>query len=71
MSTQLSTPVNRQSAEALSRSKGEPAWLEELRAKGAELAETLEWPKPEKIKIDRWNLTALGSHNQQDASDIN
>ncbi|BBH21524.1 FeS cluster assembly protein SufD [Paenibacillus baekrokdamisoli] len=67
MSTQLSTPVNRQSVEALSHSKGEPAWLEALRAKGAELAETLEWPKPEKIRIDRWNLTALGNYKQEDA----
>jgi Fe-S cluster assembly protein SufD len=61
MSTQLSSPVNRQAAEALSRSKGEPEWLTALRAKGAELAETLEWPKPEKVRIDRWNLTAVGS----------
>ncbi|MFC5647640.1 Fe-S cluster assembly protein SufD [Paenibacillus solisilvae] len=67
MSTQLSTPVNRQSVEALSTSKGEPAWLAELRAKGAELAETLEWPKPEKVRIDRWNLNAIGNHQQQDA----
>jgi Fe-S cluster assembly protein SufD len=67
MSTQLSTPVNRQTAEALSRSKGEPDWLAELRAKGAELAETLEWPKPEKIKIERWNLTALGGYKPQPA----
>lgn len=65
MSTQLTTPVNRQSAEALSRTKGEPAWLEALRIKGAELAETLEWPKPEKTRIDRWELTALGSYKPE------
>ncbi|GGD74411.1 Fe-S cluster assembly protein SufD [Paenibacillus nasutitermitis] len=65
MSTQLTTPVNRQTVEALSRSKGEPDWLAALRIKGAEQAEALEWPKPEKIRIDRWELTALGAHKQQ------
>ncbi|WP_219835980.1 Fe-S cluster assembly protein SufD [Paenibacillus sp. R14(2021)] len=67
MSTQLSTPVNRQSVSALSQSKGEPAWLEGVRTKGAELAETLEWPTPEKIRISRWNLTAVGQHKPQTA----
>lgn len=65
MTTQLSTPVNRQTTEALSLTKGEPDWLAALRAKGADLAETLEWPKPEKVRIDRWNLTALGSSKPQ------
>ncbi|MBM7565386.1 Fe-S cluster assembly protein SufD [Paenibacillus sacheonensis] len=67
MSTQLTTPVNRQSVSALSQSKGEPAWLEGVRTKGAELAETLEWPTPEKVRISRWNLTAVGSHKAQAA----
>ncbi|MBB3108309.1 Fe-S cluster assembly protein SufD [Paenibacillus phyllosphaerae] len=62
MSTQLSTPVNRQAAEALSLSKGEPEWLTALRVQGAELTETLEWPKPEKVRIDRWNLNAVGEY---------
>ncbi|MBW7459392.1 Fe-S cluster assembly protein SufD, partial [Paenibacillus sepulcri] len=35
------------------------------RIKGAELAETLEWPKPEKTRIDRWELTALGSYKPE------
>ncbi|WP_338555175.1 Fe-S cluster assembly protein SufD [Paenibacillus sp. KS-LC4] len=64
MSTQLSTPTDRQSAEALSRSKNEPNWLVDLRGEAAELAGTLEWPKPEKVKIERWNLTAVGSYDQ-------
>ncbi|MFX3631912.1 MAG: Fe-S cluster assembly protein SufD [Candidatus Pristimantibacillus sp.] len=64
MSTQLSTPTDRQSAEALARSKGEPQWLVDLRGEAAELAGTLEWPKPEKVRIDRWNLTAVGNYEQ-------
>ncbi|GFN30849.1 Fe-S cluster assembly protein SufD [Paenibacillus xylaniclasticus] len=62
MSIQLSTPVNRQAAEALSRSKGEPEWLTAKRAEAAELAETLELPKVEKTRIDRWNLSAFGQY---------
>ncbi|EFM10129.1 FeS assembly protein SufD [Paenibacillus curdlanolyticus YK9] len=62
MSIQLSTPVSRQAAEALSRSKGEPEWLTAQRANAAELAETLELPKVEKTRIDRWNLSAFGQY---------
>ncbi|MFD0716439.1 Fe-S cluster assembly protein SufD [Paenibacillus sp. GCM10027626] len=67
MSTQLTTPVNRQSVEALSRGKGEPDWLTAARGKGAELAEQLEWPKPEKVRINRWELMALGADKPQAA----
>ncbi|MGN7454610.1 Fe-S cluster assembly protein SufD [Paenibacillus pasadenensis] len=67
MSTQLDNPVGREFAEALSRSKGEPAWLTSLRGEAAELAESLEWPKPEKIRIDRWNLTAFGEYAKPQA----
>lgn len=62
MSTQLTSPTDRQSAETLARSKGEPNWLVELRGKGAELSATLPWPKPEKVKIERWDLTAVGQY---------
>jgi len=64
MSTQLTTPTDRHSAEALARSKGEPNWLVEQRGEAAELAGTLGWPKPEKVRIERWNLTAVGSYEQ-------
>lgn len=64
MSTQLTTPTDRQSAEAMARSKGEPAWLVEQRGGAAELAGTIGWPKPEKVRIERWNLTAVGGYEQ-------
>ncbi|MFD1955998.1 Fe-S cluster assembly protein SufD [Paenibacillus thailandensis] len=64
MSIQLSTPTDRQSAEALARSKGEPEWLVALRGEAAELAATLGWPKPEKMNIEKWNLTAVGAYEQ-------
>ncbi|MCR2804361.1 Fe-S cluster assembly protein SufD [Paenibacillus soyae] len=62
MSTQLTTPTDRNSAETLARGKGEPDWLVSLRGEAAELAGTIEWPKPEKVRIERWNLTAVGSY---------
>ncbi|MFF2888408.1 Fe-S cluster assembly protein SufD [Paenibacillus sp. NPDC057967] len=62
MSTQLTTPTDRGSAEMLARGKGEPEWLVALRGEAAELAGTLPWPKPEKVRIERWNLTAVGAY---------
>lgn len=62
MSTQLTTPTDRGSAETLARGKGEPEWLVALRGEAAELAGTLPWPKPEKVRIERWNLTAVGGY---------
>ncbi|MFD0958286.1 Fe-S cluster assembly protein SufD [Paenibacillus chungangensis] len=62
MSIQLTTPTDRESAISLARSKGEPNWLVELRGEAAELAGTLPWPKPEKMRIERWNLTAVGQY---------
>ncbi len=67
MSTEVSNPVERAYAEEVSRGKGEPAWLTALRGEAAELSASLEWPKPEKIRIDRWNLGALGQHGQNTA----
>lgn len=62
MSTQLTSPTDRQTAEAIAVGKGEPSWLVALRGQGAELSATLPWPKPEKVKIERWNLTAVGQY---------
>ncbi|MFD2117111.1 Fe-S cluster assembly protein SufD [Paenibacillus yanchengensis] len=66
MSTQLFSPMNRQSAETLARSKGEPDWLVELRGDAADLVDTLAWPKPEKMNIERWDLSNFGSYSAQD-----
>ncbi|MBD2872577.1 Fe-S cluster assembly protein SufD [Paenibacillus arenilitoris] len=68
MSTQLTTPTDRQSAEALARSKGEPDWLVAQRGEAAELAGTIGWPKPEKVRIERWNLTAVGRYEKPAAA---
>ncbi|RIX52421.1 Fe-S cluster assembly protein SufD [Paenibacillus nanensis] len=68
MSTQLTTPTDRGSAETLARGKGEPEWLVALRGEAAELAGTIAWPKPEKVRIERWNLTAVGAYEKPAAA---
>jgi len=67
MSTQLTSPTDRQSTETLAQSKGEPSWLVALRGQGAELSATLPWPKPEKVNISRWDLTAVGQYEKTEA----
>lgn len=67
MSTQLSAPINRQSAEALARGNKEPDWLVQLRGDAAELIGSLAWPKPEKMSIERWELSAVGSYQTSEA----
>ncbi|CAM3403841.1 MULTISPECIES: Fe-S cluster assembly protein SufD [Saccharibacillus] len=41
--------------------RGEAAWLTERRLQALELAASLELPKPEKTKLDRWNLSDYGT----------
>ncbi len=64
MTIQTSLPMNRDSVHSLSKSQAEPAWMTERRLEAAEWAERLELPKPEKIRIDRWPLTAFGSYKK-------
>ncbi|MCG7405826.1 Fe-S cluster assembly protein SufD [Paenibacillus sp. ACRRX] len=60
MSTETVVPVDREAVAALSRSKQEPAWLAEQRLRALDKAATLENPKLEKTKIDRWNISEYG-----------
>jgi Fe-S cluster assembly protein SufD len=62
MSTETILPIDRQSVSAQSLSKQEPQWMSSLRLKGLELAGTLELPRLEKTRIDRWSLEAYGTH---------
>lgn len=61
MSSQTVLPIDRNSVADLSKSRNEPSWLTELRLKALELAGSLELPKLEKTRIDRWSLDAYGS----------
>lgn len=60
-------PVAHSSLQALSASKQEPAWLAELRSQALDMAGTLELPKFEKTRIDRWNIDQYGEYKQVDA----
>ncbi|MBN3522953.1 Fe-S cluster assembly protein SufD [Paenibacillus apiarius] len=62
MSTQTILPVDRETVAALSSRKNEPAWLAEFRLQALEKAATLDYPKLEKTKIERWNLDSYGTH---------
>lgn len=57
-------PVGRDSLQALSKSRQEPAWLTELRLEALDLAGTLDLPKLEKTRIDRWNIDSYGEYKE-------
>jgi Fe-S cluster assembly protein SufD len=60
MSTETILPIDRHAVSAQSEIKQEPQWMSELRLKGLELAGTLELPRLEKTRLDRWNLADYG-----------
>ncbi|MED2971174.1 MULTISPECIES: Fe-S cluster assembly protein SufD [unclassified Fictibacillus] len=57
MSVETSLKYDRDYVSKFSESRQEPAWLSELRLRALELAQQLPMPKPDKTKIDKWNLT--------------
>lgn len=62
MSAQTVLPLDPKAIIELSKRNQEPSWMSELRLKGLELAGSLELPKLEKTRIDRWNLESYGSY---------
>lgn len=62
MSIQNVLPIDRNSVADLSKSRNEPLWLTELRLQALELAGSLELPKLEKTRIDRWQLDSYGTY---------
>ncbi|MEI0735768.1 Fe-S cluster assembly protein SufD [Paenibacillus sp. JTLBN-2024] len=62
MTTQTILPVNAESLGQLSKQRQEPAWLTENRLKALELAASLELPKLEKMRIERWDIQNYGSY---------
>jgi len=53
--------------EEFSTSKGEPAWMTNLRTEAYSSASKLDMPKPDKTNINRWNFTEfkLGSEGEK------
>jgi Fe-S cluster assembly protein SufD len=62
MSIQIASPIDEASIVNLSNSLNEPTWITELRKQGLKAASTLELPRLEKTRIDRWKLDAYGSY---------
>lgn len=62
MSTQTVLPIDRAGLVELSKSRQEPEWMTRLREQALELAGSLELPKLEKTRIDRWNLQSYGTY---------
>ena len=62
MSTQTFVPIDRRTVARWAGERNEPSWMTEIRADALELAGSLELPKLEKTRIDRWDLFAYGSY---------
>src|SRR5690554_6701451 len=67
MTIQTEPALNVNTITSLSHSLNEPAWLTELREQAFEASKSLELPKLEKTRIDRWKLDAYGSYHAADA----
>jgi Fe-S cluster assembly protein SufD len=65
MSTQTTLSIDSNAVVELSRSKQEPDWMTSLRSEGLTLAQSLELPKLEKTRIDRWSISSYGSYKAQ------
>ncbi|MFC5452009.1 Fe-S cluster assembly protein SufD [Paenibacillus aestuarii] len=65
MSTQTTLSIDSNAVIELSRSKQEPEWMTTLRTEGLKLAESLELPKLEKTRIDRWSVSSYGTYKTQ------
>lgn len=61
MTLQTILPVQAAQIKEWAEARSEAAWLTERRLQALELAASLELPKPEKTKLDRWDLSAYGA----------
>ncbi|MBP2240424.1 Fe-S cluster assembly protein SufD [Cytobacillus eiseniae] len=62
MSTNTILPFDKEYVSSFSKEMGEPAWLTEFRLNALAATENLPMPKPDKTKIDKWNLTQFEKH---------
>ncbi|KIL41256.1 Fe-S cluster assembly protein SufD [Gordoniibacillus kamchatkensis] len=62
--TQATLPIDSQAVVESAKNRQEPDWMTALRSKALELAATLELPKLEKTRIDRWNLSSFGTYRK-------
>lgn len=62
MTTDTILRVSREEVQSWSANTGEPSWLTEQRIAALELTGTLDWPRLEKMNLERWNLESFGEH---------
>ncbi|WP_413378604.1 Fe-S cluster assembly protein SufD [Alkalihalobacillus sp. 1P02AB] len=57
MSIETTLTFDKEQIQTFSDERNEPKWFQDIRLQGLELVETLELPKPDKTKIQKWNFT--------------
>ncbi|WP_062354582.1 Fe-S cluster assembly protein SufD [Bacillus kwashiorkori] len=62
MSTQTQYSLDDRYLEKYSLENGEPDWFQAIRQTAYKEAQSLPMPKPDKTKIDKWNLTNFHTH---------
>lgn len=62
MTTETKLTVDQDYIRSFSKENGEPDWFTELRLQAFQTAEELALPKPDKTRINNWNLTGFSAH---------
>jgi len=57
MTTVTKLPFDKEYVEQFSKKHQEPEWMQALRVEGLDLVNSLDLPRPDKTKINRWNFT--------------
>lgn len=59
MTIETTLPIEKETISSFSKEHGEPAWLESFRLEALSTAAELPMPRPDKTKIDKWNLADM------------
>lgn len=62
MTIETKLMIEKEVVTSFSEKNNEPTWLKEFRLEALEKAEALPMPKPDKTKIDKWNLAKFTQH---------
>lgn len=57
MTVETKLPYDKDYIVQFSQDRNEPDWMKTLRLQALEQADSLDMPKPDKTKIDRWNFS--------------
>ena len=62
MATETKLNINVEDLVNYSASQNEPQWMTDLRKESFQKLDTLEMPKPDKTKIERWDFDSFKTH---------